>query len=178
MPLFNHESLTRSVSDANSTDPSIAASYRNDFANRANWLAGHFKGRVKYWQVWNEPVEFYPLSDSRYAALLTQTASSIKLADPNAKIVGAGLDQPWNAQNIYLNQVYDKLNNEQGRARPFDLLAIHLYNYLLQGYNIDPVAYMHQTQEMSAALGDRTITDKFVRTMEGNQDASKKVWVS
>ncbi len=179
MPLFNHESITRSRDDANSTDPAIAASYRIDFANRAKWLAGHFKGRVKYWQVWNEPERAFPLTDSHYAALLTQTASQIKTAeaDPNAKIVAAGLDHAWNAQDDYLRDVYVRLDNEQGHARPFDVFAVHPYNDNQQ-YSMNPVGYMHAITEMNIALGDKTIIDKFVRRMEANQDTGKIVWIS
>ncbi len=175
MLLFDHESLTRSVSDAD--NDTTAASYRTDFANRANALATHFKGRVKYWQVWNEPVAVVKLSDSHYAALLTQTANSIKTADPNAKVVAAGLDHAWNVQNNYLIQVYLKLNQEQNGARPFDVFAVHPYNDNQQ-YSMNPVGYMHAITEMNVALGDKTIVDKFVRTMETNQDTGKKVWIS
>jgi len=175
MPLFDHESISRSVLDAN--NDATAASYRTDFANRANWLASHFKGRVKYWQVWNEPVDVVPLSDSRYAALLTQTANSIKLADPNAKIVAAGLEHAWNAQEDYFRRVYLRLDQEQNGARPFDVFAIHPYNDNPQ-YSLDPTGYMHQAAEMNVTLGDRTIVDKFVRRMEANGDTGKKVWVS
>ncbi len=175
MPLFDHESIARSVSDADNN--ANAASYRTDFANRANALASHFKGRVKYWQVWNEPVSVVPLSDSHYAALLTQTANSIKAADPNAKIVAAGLEHAWNAQDDYLALVYASLDNEQAHARPFDLLAVHPYNDNQQ-YSMNPIGYMHAITEMNVALGDKTIIDKFVRTMEANQDTGKKVWVT
>ncbi len=177
VPLFDHESIARSVSDANSPDPTIAASYATDFANRANWLAGHFKGRVKYWQVWNEPFQVVPLSDSHYAALLTQTANSIKTADSNAKVVAAGLDHAWNVYDDYFRDVYLKLNQEQSGARPFDVFAVHPYNDNQQ-YSMNPIGYMHVITEMNVALGDKTIIDKFVRRMEANGDAGKKVWVS
>lgn len=57
------------------------------------------------------------------------------------------------------------------------MFAIHPYNDNPQ-YSLDPVGYMHQAQEMDTASGDTTIVDIFVRTMEGNQDADKKVWIS
>jgi len=92
--MINDETLTRPREDAN--DPTKAASYRQEFANEAGWLAGYFKGRVKYWQVWNEPYLAAQLSASNYAALLTQTSNSIKAANPDAKVVSAGLEHAWN----------------------------------------------------------------------------------
>lgn len=136
--MINHETLTRPLADAN--DLNKACSYRIEFANQAGWLAGYFKGRVKYWQVWNEPRFTAPLNPSHYAALLTQTSNSIKSADPNAKVLFAGLEHAWNDYDTeYFAQVYRMLNDEQGSARPFDIFAIHPYRDA--NYSQDPTVY-------------------------------------
>jgi len=128
--MINHETLTRPLADAN--DPAKACNYRQEFANQAGWLAGYFKGRVNYWEVWNEPVVTARLDESHYAALLTQTSISIKSANPDAKVLFAGLEHAWNSYNNYFAEVYNRLDNEQGRARPFDIFAIHPYRHLSQ----------------------------------------------
>jgi len=171
--LFNHETLTRYVTQAN--DVNMASSYRQEFVGQATWLAYHFRNRIKYWEVWNEPVVTAELSESHYAALLTQTSSSVKSANPNAKVLFAGLEHAWNSYNNYFAEVYNRLDNEQGRARPFDIFAIHPYRDA--NYSQAPSVYMVQPDEMPDP-SDRTIIDKFVRTMEANGDAGKKVWVT
>lgn len=175
--MVNDETLTRNPSDANNN--LTAESYRNELADAAARLAAHFKGRIKYWQVWNEPYISSPLTLSHYAALLTTVSQAIKNANPDAKVVSAGLEHAWNDFNIYQSQVYSFLNTEQGGARPFDTFAVHPYfqDSLTYG-GLDPRAYLHASDQMSATLGDRTIVDKFVRTMEANGDAGKKVWAT
>ncbi len=52
---------------------------------------GRFKGKLPYWQVWNEPnISFWkPKPNPRdYAELLRRSRLAIKRADPEAKIVG------------------------------------------------------------------------------------------
>jgi hypothetical protein len=171
--MINHETLTRPLSEAD--NDATAASYRQEFANQAGWLAGYFTGRVKYWEVWNEPAVTARLSESHYAALLTHTSNSIKSANPEAKVLFAGLEHAWNSYNNYFAEVYNRLDNEQGRARPFDIFAIHPYRDA--NYSQDPSVYMVQPGEMPDP-SDRTIIDKFVRTMEANGDSDKKVWIT
>jgi hypothetical protein len=58
-------------------------------------LVTHYKGRVKYWEVWNEPI--YVFTPEFYAQLLKRAAAAIRRADPSAKIVGMGgvYDKEW-----------------------------------------------------------------------------------
>ena len=173
--MINHETLTRPLSEAD--NDATAASYRQEFANQAGWLAGYFNGRVGYWEVWNEPRFTAPLNPSHYAALLTQTSNSIKSAIPDAKVLFAGLEHAWNDYDTnYFAQVYDRLDNEQGHARPFDIFAIHPYRDA--NYSQDPTVYMLHPDQMRQDLGDRTLIDKFVRRMEQNGDTGKKVWIT
>jgi beta-glucosidase/6-phospho-beta-glucosidase/beta-galactosidase len=63
--LVNHELSTR-------TDYTTAASYRQTFNANVSLLAKHFKGRIKYWEVWNEPnvSELARIAEIRYVPLL------------------------------------------------------------------------------------------------------------
>jgi hypothetical protein len=175
--LVNHQSLERSLADANSPDEPTAASYRNDFANNAAWLAQQFKGRINYWEVWNEPnAAPVDLTESHYAALLNQTYTSIKQANPNAKVLFAGLGSAWDNSRDYFQTVYARLNDQQGGARPFDIFAVHPYFDRVITHTLDPAIYMHAADQMDP--GDRTIIDKFATTMQDYGDLNKKTWIT
>lgn len=47
-----------------------------------------YRGRVKYWEIWNEPI--YNFTPQFYAELLKRASFAIRRADPSAKIVGMG----------------------------------------------------------------------------------------
>jgi len=56
--------------------------------NYVEQVVTHYKGRVHYWEVWNEPL--YTFSKDFYVELLRGTSNIIRRIDPNAKIVGMG----------------------------------------------------------------------------------------
>ncbi len=84
-------------------------------------IAEHYKGRIKYWEIWNEAAykSAYWLSGSasEYAALLASSHEAIKAADPDA------LTYPSVAGPQY-RFIADVLNHLDGK-RAFDLLGIH-----------------------------------------------------
>ncbi len=51
---------------------------------------GHFKDRIRHWEVWNEPCwkSFFSGTPEEYAELLKVTYRSIKRADPQALVIG------------------------------------------------------------------------------------------
>jgi hypothetical protein len=175
--LVNHQTLKRPLADADSPITTTAASYRSDFVSAATWYAQYFTGRITYWEVWNEPnVIPVNLTDSHYAALLKETATSVKAVNPDAKVLFAGLGSAWKDSRNYFQSVYNKLNDEQGGARPFDVFAVHPYFDRKPNHTLDPAIYMKASDEMDA--GDITIIDKFAATMQNNGDVNKKIWVT
>lgn len=96
---------------------------RADFANYVFQTVSHFKGRVKYWEVWNEPnidVFWWPhVNVADYVALLRETYLSVKRADPTAVVMlggCSGSDLAW-MDAIYKN----------GGGDYFDVLGFHPY---------------------------------------------------
>jgi hypothetical protein len=93
-----------------------------DFARFASCAAGHFRGRVAAWEVWNEPnhESFWAGADAgRYAALLAAAYPALKAGDPDATVVAGGVsknDTPW------LTRLYDA-----GAQGSFDVLSTHPY---------------------------------------------------
>src|SRR5690606_2361246 len=58
-------------------------------------IVQHYKHRVKYWEIWNEPN--WQFTPTFYADLLRTAATAMRAADPQAKIVGLGgvTDYSW-----------------------------------------------------------------------------------
>ena len=67
-----------------------------DFAAFAGRFATRYGGRIRFYQVWNEPNLLgewggYPPDPSQYLEMLRSVGHAIRTADPDAKIVLAGL---------------------------------------------------------------------------------------
>jgi Divergent InlB B-repeat domain len=86
---------------------------------------------VTVWEVWNEPniAPFWDLpSAAEYGALLRETGSTIRAADPGARVLFGGLAYPSTLSatrlepNAFLRDVIAAVGAEQ-----FDALALHNY---------------------------------------------------
>ncbi len=88
-----------------------------DFASFAGELAARYRGKVRYYQVWNEPNLFgewggRPPNAADYLAMLRAVGGAIREADPDARIVLAGLAPtietgPENLSDLlFLRQLY------------------------------------------------------------------------
>lgn len=92
-----------------------------DFSRYAYAAARHFRGRITYWQVWNEPNldgYWHPTPEPQdYAALLHAAYRAIKLASPHARVVLGG------TSGVDLNFI----NRVAQFTRSFDVVAVHPY---------------------------------------------------
>ena len=107
----------QNLATAPSTPPSAA-----DFGAFAGAIASRYRGRVKYWEMWNEPdlAKYFNGTPSQYAnAILVPGYDAVKLADPSAGVVLGG---PATANLGWLQQVL----NAGGRGH-FDVMAFHDY---------------------------------------------------
>ena len=95
------------------------------FAQFAYAVAAHYKGRVNYWEIWNEPDNanyWQPQRDAAaYATLLKAAYAAIKAADPNAQVLSGSLVSPQPAAD-FLKQLYDN-----GAWNAFDIISLHPY---------------------------------------------------
>jgi polysaccharide biosynthesis protein PslG len=109
----------------------------DDFARFAAAFAQHFRGRVRYLIVWNEPNlsqewGFRPVDPAGYTELLRRTYIAVKAAVPEMQILGGALAPtlapPGSEQGmddlVYLQRMYDA-----GAAPYFDALAVHAYGW-------------------------------------------------
>ncbi len=75
------------------------------------------KGRVKYWEIMNEPN--FSMSPQAYAKLVAELTPIIKKIDPAAKVMGpdtCGVNLGWNEQTF-----------QAGAGQYFDIISIHDY---------------------------------------------------
>jgi hypothetical protein len=111
------------------TDEQIQA-----FTNYARWMVNHFRGRVEYYEIWNEPNINYwnPTANPEdYGRLFKASAAAIHQTDPKAKVVFGGLA---GADRDFAKRALDAC----GCAGDIDVLAYHVYpDY---GHNLNPEA--------------------------------------
>jgi hypothetical protein len=151
-----------------------------DFGDFVYELVNRYKGRIKYYQLWNEPNIYpewgaYPISPEDYTRLLKVGATRAREANPNAVIIAGALAStielapdaapPGNALNdlIYLQRMYDA-----GAAPYFDIMAMQAY-----GLWSGPTDRRMHPRVMNFGR------PQFIRDlMVKNGDATKPIWIS
>ncbi len=109
----------------------------DDFADYAAAFVEHFRGRVSYVIIWNEPnlaAEWgnRPPDPQAYTALLKSAYTRIKAAAPEVTVLAPALaptlappGNPWAMEDLaFLQAMYDA-----GAAPYFDALAAHTYGW-------------------------------------------------
>ncbi len=101
-----------------------------DMGNFFRNMLGHFKDRVKYWEIWNEPdIEvFYLGTPEQYAACLKESCRQIKEADPDAKVLLCSFAM---APGEFAEKIF-----KAGIADSFDIYNVHYYG--------DPIGVVHR----------------------------------
>ena len=151
-----------------------------DYGDFVYQLVSRYKGRIRYYQLWNEPNIYpewgnYPISPEDYTRLLKIGATRAREADPNAVIIAGALAStialqpdaapPTNALNdlLFLQRMYDA-----GAAPYFDIMAMQAY-----GLWSGPTDRRMQPRVMNFGR------PQFVRDlMVANGDANKPIWIS
>ncbi|MGH2523339.1 MAG: hypothetical protein ACRDH2_12620, partial [Anaerolineales bacterium] len=152
----------------------------SDFADYAAAVAERYRGRVRYFQVWNEPngnAEWghQPVDPEAYTRLLCETYPRLKAVDPDIVVLAAALT-PTNelgAANeagstnlndfIFLQRMYDA-----GAKVCFDLMSV-------QGYGLFSGPTDGRTRPIVVNYG----RNQFIRDiMAANGDAHKAIWIS
>jgi hypothetical protein len=128
------------------------------FVNYAVKVAQRYKGKIKYWEVWNEPDSgvYWSVQDGlkSYCSLLKDVYAALKEIDPECKVLNGGLANG----PISVNRLYDN-----GAKDYFDILNIHIFENPLNAVSIKAV-----TAHPKLAY----------KIMSRNGDAHKKIWVT
>ncbi|HZK66900.1 MAG TPA: cellulase family glycosylhydrolase [Chloroflexota bacterium] len=145
-----------------------------DYGNFVHTVVSRYKGKVKYYQLWNEPnlaIEWgsKPVDAAEYVRLLKIGYQRAKEADPNAVILSAALaptvEESWQALNdqIYLQRMYDA-----GAEDYFDIMSVMAY-----GLRSGP-------DDRRLALRDVNFSRPILtrEIMVKNGDDAKPIWAS
>jgi polysaccharide biosynthesis protein PslG len=146
----------------------------SDYGDFVYKVVSRFKGKVKYYQLWNEPnlaIEWgsKQVSAKDYVQLLKVGYQRAKEADPNVVIISAALaptiEESWQALNeqIYLQEMYDA-----GAKDYFDILSVMAYGLR---FGPDDRRLTLKDVNFSRPLLVREIMVK-------NGDAAKPIWAS
>ena len=145
-----------------------------DFGDFVHAVVSRYKGRIKYYQIWNEPNIYpewgeQPVDPEAYTELLKIGYNRAKEADPDCVIISGALAStielgPRNLNDfIFLQRMYDA-----GAGDYFDILA-------MQGYGLWSGPYDRRMRprviNFSRPLYIRDIMVK-------NGDESKPIWIS
>ena len=152
----------------------------DDFGDFVYALVSRYRGRIRTYQIWNEP-NIYPewgssaISPEDYTRLLKIGATRARAADPDVVIISGALAStialqpaaapPYNALNdlIFLQRMYDA-----GAAPYFDIMAMQAY-----GLWSGPSDRRMHPRVMNFGR------PQFVRDlMVANGDATKPIWIS
>lgn len=109
------------------TDQQIAA-----FTKYVAWMVDHFRGRVEYYEIWNEPnIDYWNPTPNpeNYGRLFKASADAIHKTNPSAKAVFGGLA---GANRDFAKRALDACDC----ASTIDIFAYH--NYPDYGHNLNP----------------------------------------
>jgi len=105
----------------------------NDFGDFVYAVVSRYRGRIRYYQIWNEPNIYpewgkQPVNPEAYTELLKVGYTRAKEADPEAVIISAGLAPttemgPKNLSDlVFLQKMYDA-----GAKGYFDIISVQGY---------------------------------------------------
>ncbi len=150
-----------------------------DFADFVTSVVSRYKGRVRHYQLWNEPNIYpewgnQPVSPEAYTELLKIGASAARAADPDAIIIAGALastidlDGTVNAGRNFNDLLFLQRMYDAGAAPYFDVMA-------MQGYGLWSGPTDHRMHPRVMNFG----RPQFVRDlMVQNGDAGKAIWIS
>lgn len=153
-----------------------------DFADFAVAVAERYQGRLRYFQIWNEPNGndewgYQPVDPEAYTRLLCETYQRLKAVNPSIVILAAALT-PTNelgganpngyggnnlSDLIYLQRMYNA-----GAKDCFDILSV-------QGYGL----FSGPTDQRRRPVNINFGRNQFLRdVMVANSDAHKALWIA
>ena len=145
-----------------------------DFADFATAVADRYQGRIRYYQVWNEPNgnEEWGLQDvdpEAYTALLCQAHDAIKAADPAALVLAGALTPTLAMDGRHMNDlIFLQRMYNAGAADCFDIMSA-------QGYGLWSGATDQRLRPTVINFPHHLLLrDLMVR----NHDATKPIWIS
>lgn len=114
-----------------------------DFVRYAEATVNHFKDRVKFWEIYNEPnIFFWQGPKELYPELVKRCYEAIKRADPEAQVLAistSGIDNHFIDFCLQANT-------------PFDILTIHPYRPTL-----DDIKFINELKKVAKQVQNRPV---------------------
>lgn len=145
-----------------------------DFVNYAVAVAERYQGRIRYYQIWNEPNLFFewgnqPVDPEAYTELLCRTHDALKAVDPDIVIITGAIAPTIELtgfslmDTVFLQRMYDA-----GAGECFDILSA-------QGYGL----WSGPTDQRLRPTLVNVARPQYIRDiMVNNGDAHKPIWIS
>ncbi|MCW5879526.1 MAG: cellulase family glycosylhydrolase [Anaerolineae bacterium] len=157
-----------------------------DFADFLTAVATRYKGRIRAYEIWNEPNLAREWCDQKpspqqYAQMLKTAYAAIKKADPDAMVISAGMSPTGTNDNTAMpdDMFYDELYKVMGGKSDgyFDVLGVHA-----AGFRAAPEVSPEEAAADKAKYGgERFFTFRRVedirKIMEKYGDAAKQMAV-
>ena len=119
-----YDDTAKTVFGAVGCPPVHTDEQRNAWYNYVQATVTHFKGRVKEYEIWNEPDEGYAwksgVNATEFGNLTVWTAAAIRKADLNAYIMGGAISKLYPGE--YFNEAL-----RTGMADVIDAISFHEY---------------------------------------------------
>lgn len=151
-------------------DPVEFEVFKKAYGEFCYQTVNHFEGKVKYFEMWNEPNGFWqPRTDDevqalQYIELMKECYTRAKQANSNSIILSAGIGT-WDSMiKNYIENYY-----KQSAKNYFDILAIHPYCNYNSGF---------PSTEQGKTCGTIENIAKIRDIMVANGDSNKEIWIT
>jgi len=168
---YSHPAYSSQTEDGDKHPPDD----NEDFANYVRKTVAHFRGRINYWEVWNEPnlgLFWQPSPDPKaYAALLRVASAAVRETDPDAKVLfgglaGGGLDFLLRGGRVW-GYLEDVLAADPGILNAVDIMSIHPYTLV-----------QYAAPEKRNGCGFEKMMQEMRRLLDENGGGEMPIWLT
>lgn len=146
----------------------------DDYGDFVELVARRYKGRIRHYQVWNEPNLYIewgkrPVDPGGYVALLKVAYERIKRVDPEAYVLAASLSPTIEESEQALNELlFLRAMYEAGARDFFDIMSVQAYGL------------RHGPDDRRLNLGDVNFSRPILvrELMVDYRDGHKPIWAS
>ncbi len=145
-----------------------------DFVNYAVAVAKRYQGRIRYYQIWNEPNANQewgnqPVNPEAYTDLLCRTYNALKAVDDDIVVISGPLSPTVSLTESNLNEFIFLQRMYDAGAKPcFDVMSAQGYGFF-SGPTDRRMRPMTLTYARNIYIRD---------IMVANNDANKAIWIS
>lgn len=120
LPLVGFSTFWASTGNTASANWNTAPPHVADYTAFLRASVAHFKNRIRYWEIWNEPdIGFWTGTREQYSELLDASIRAIHETDASAQVMNGGFTQIEKSMSFRIETL---------RAAPdLDIMAIHAH---------------------------------------------------